>query len=115
MYGMPLNETGLLAKMIRTVANLKINDQQFSKRVSKAIDVSPNFWHGDITIACDIGKTANDTFLRLDGWTKGIAFINGYNLGRYWPAMGPQVRNANSQKLQIIRLIISKINIREDN
>jgi len=22
---------------------------------------------------------------------QGQAFLNGYNLGRYWPAMGPQV------------------------
>jgi beta-galactosidase len=25
-----------------------------------------------------------DRYLRLDGWTKGNAFINGFNLGRYW-------------------------------
>ena len=30
-----------------------------------------------------------DTFLRLDGWTKGVAFVNGFNLGRYWDR-GPQ-------------------------
>jgi beta-galactosidase len=28
-------------------------------------------------------------YLRLDGWTKGNAFINGFNLGRYW-SRGPQ-------------------------
>eukprot|EP00794_Sanderia_malayensis_P003774 gene3774-4297_t len=31
-----------------------------------------------------------DTFLKLDGWSKGQAFINGHNLGRYWPSVGPQ-------------------------
>jgi len=31
-----------------------------------------------------------DTFLKLDGWTKGVAYVNGFNLGRYWPAKGPQ-------------------------
>lgn len=25
------------------------------------------------------------------GWGKGIAFINGFNLGRYWPVAGPQI------------------------
>lgn len=30
-----------------------------------------------------------DTFLRLDGFTKGVAFINGFNLGRYWNPAGP--------------------------
>ncbi|KAI1295543.1 Low-density lipoprotein receptor-related protein [Halotydeus destructor] len=32
-----------------------------------------------------------DTFLRLDGWGKGVAYINGINIGRYWPDEGPQV------------------------
>ncbi|XP_064489749.1 beta-galactosidase-like isoform X2 [Ornithodoros turicata] len=32
-----------------------------------------------------------DTFLRLDGWTKGFAYLNGQPLGRYWPGQGPQV------------------------
>lgn len=30
-----------------------------------------------------------DTFLKLEGWTKGVAFVNGFNLGRYWEK-GPQ-------------------------
>ena len=30
-----------------------------------------------------------DTFLALPGWTKGVAWVNGFNLGRYWKA-GPQ-------------------------
>ncbi|MEY9929103.1 beta-galactosidase [Catenulispora sp. GP43] len=30
-----------------------------------------------------------DTFLHLDGWTKGVAWVNGFNLGRYW-SRGPQ-------------------------
>jgi len=35
-------------------------------------------------------EEANDTFVRLDGFTKGNVFINGFNLGRYWNAAGPQ-------------------------
>ncbi|XP_041724883.1 beta-galactosidase-1-like protein isoform X3 [Coregonus clupeaformis] len=31
-----------------------------------------------------------DTFLRLNEWTKGQVWINGMNLGRYWPKRGPQ-------------------------
>lgn len=30
----------------------------------------------------------NDTFLNLEGWGKGSAFLNGVNLGRYWQ-VGP--------------------------
>jgi beta-galactosidase len=35
-------------------------------------------------------KSIADTYLSLDSqWTKGVAFINGFNLGRYW-SIGPQ-------------------------
>ena len=35
-------------------------------------------------------KSIADTYLTLDSqWTKGVAFINGFNLGRYW-SIGPQ-------------------------
>ena len=34
--------------------------------------------------------SAYDTFLNVSGWTKGVAFVNGFNLGRYWPVEGPQ-------------------------
>ncbi len=32
-----------------------------------------------------------DTFLDFAGWGKGCAFINGFNLGRFWE-IGPQKR-----------------------
>lgn len=32
-----------------------------------------------------------DTYLNPKGWGKGVAFINGFNLGRYWPLAGPQL------------------------
>lgn len=32
----------------------------------------------------------DDTFLSTDGWCRGVAWINGHNLGRYWPVLGPQ-------------------------
>uniref|UniRef100_A0A672YHI4 Beta-galactosidase n=1 Tax=Sphaeramia orbicularis TaxID=375764 RepID=A0A672YHI4_9TELE len=31
----------------------------------------------------------SDTFVKLPGWEKGVVFINGLNLGRYW-TIGPQ-------------------------
>ena len=34
--------------------------------------------------------TLYDTFFNSTGWTKGQLFINGYNIGRYWAALGPQ-------------------------
>lgn len=32
-----------------------------------------------------------DTYLNTAGWGKGVAFVNGRNLGRYWPLVGPQI------------------------
>ncbi|XP_074729534.1 beta-galactosidase-1-like protein isoform X2 [Strix uralensis] len=31
-----------------------------------------------------------DTFVKFPGWSKGQLWINGFNLGRYWPRCGPQ-------------------------
>ena len=31
-----------------------------------------------------------DTFLDMTGWTHGSVWINGFNVGRYWQARGPQ-------------------------
>ncbi|KAK3752223.1 hypothetical protein QZH41_002758 [Actinostola sp. cb2023] len=52
-------------------------------------ELSPTFFVGEIP-AVPFGDTGIDTFLRLDWWSKGVAFINGVNVGRYWPTAGPQ-------------------------
>ncbi|KAF0880752.1 GLBL2 protein, partial [Crocuta crocuta] len=36
-----------------------------------------------------MGNYPKDTFIKMEGWTKGVIFINGQNLGRYWN-VGPQ-------------------------
>ncbi|XP_028397866.1 beta-galactosidase-like [Dendronephthya gigantea] len=48
-----------------------------------------SFYVGDIPAMPD-GKAPLDTFLYLKNWSKGQAFVNTFNLGRYWPAKGPQ-------------------------
>lgn len=37
----------------------------------------------------NIEETPEDTFVDMRGWHKGIVFINGFNLGRYFK-VGPQ-------------------------
>ena len=32
-----------------------------------------------------------DSFLNLNQFGKGVAYLNGHCLGRYWPKIGPQV------------------------
>ncbi|XP_034080521.1 beta-galactosidase-1-like protein 2 [Gymnodraco acuticeps] len=36
-----------------------------------------------------VNSSPKDTFIKLPGWGKGVVFINGRNLGRYW-SVGPQ-------------------------
>jgi beta-galactosidase len=31
------------------------------------------------------------TFFDSSGWGHGVAIVNGFNIGRYWPLLGPQV------------------------
>ncbi|KAJ2952783.1 hypothetical protein O0L34_g7143 [Tuta absoluta] len=37
------------------------------------------------------GQEPKDTYLDPTGWGKGYVWVNGHNLGRYWPGRGPQV------------------------
>ncbi len=47
---------------------------------------NPTFLKGNLKI----DGTPCDTFLRLDGFTKGFVMVNGHNLGRYFNPAGPQ-------------------------
>lgn len=49
-----------------------------------SIHMEPSFYRGEFTV-----NGVADTFLSLDGWIKGVVFVNGFNLGRYWN-VGPQ-------------------------
>lgn len=40
----------------------------------------PQFYEGILHV-----EKPCDTFLSFKGWVKGVAFINGFNLGRFWP------------------------------
>ena len=46
----------------------------------------PVFLRGSLTIE----GAPKDTFLRLDGFTKGFVTVNGINIGRYFNPAGPQ-------------------------
>ena len=58
-------------------------------RVEKKRDRIPTFFASDFVLPNRIDLPL-DTFLRLDGWRKGLAFLNGFNLGHYW-TVGPQI------------------------
>ena len=35
-------------------------------------------------------KVSNKIFFTKKIFFQGVAYVNGFNLGRYWPSMGPQ-------------------------
>ncbi len=53
---------------------------------SSKSEEGPVFLRGCLTVPLE----PCDTFLRLDGFTKGFVMVNGRNIGRYFNAAGPQ-------------------------
>uniref|UniRef100_A0A4W3J182 Galactosidase, beta 1 n=1 Tax=Callorhinchus milii TaxID=7868 RepID=A0A4W3J182_CALMI len=51
----------------------------------------PSFYVGAFQIPSGIPYMPQDTYLKFQGWSKGQVWINGFNLGRYWPTKGPQL------------------------
>ncbi|XP_028330856.1 beta-galactosidase [Gouania willdenowi] len=51
----------------------------------------PTFYEGSFRIPDGIPDLPQDSYIKLPNWRKGQIWINGFNLGRYWPTRGPQV------------------------
>lgn len=49
----------------------------------------PALFSGELVIP--EGAQIADTWWNAAGWGKGVLFVNGFNLGRYWPLVGPQI------------------------
>lgn len=66
-----------------------INDNcQWPSTMAATRNYRPSFYLGTFTVPND----TDDLFLDVRNFGgKGTAFINGFNLGRYWPDMGPQI------------------------
>lgn len=60
---------------------------------SSEIHRIPSFYRGTFIVPkkTDLHPYPLDSFLQVSGWRKGVAFLNGHNLGRYWPVAGPQL------------------------
>lgn len=56
------------------------------KKLTELKSGSPVFLRGTL----DIKGEPKDTFIRLDGFTKGFVTINSVNIGRYFNSAGPQ-------------------------
>ncbi len=57
---------------------------RLSSSVSRTTSGIPRIYRGSFSLA-----HTGDTFLDMRGWSRGIVFVNGLNLGRYWK-VGPQ-------------------------
>lgn len=55
---------------------------------AEGISAEPAFYEGHFHI--DSESEIKDTFISFRGWNKGVAFVNNFNIGRFWPARGPQ-------------------------
>ncbi|GIY60237.1 beta-galactosidase [Caerostris extrusa] len=67
----------------------EIESSKGTIRTNDALSAPFFLFAGEFTIPNSVNIL--DTFLKVDGWHKGVAFLNQFNLGRYWPIMGPQV------------------------
>lgn len=83
--GVLLNNQFLFGWTIHTLPcdSLSLSGLAFGAEAEAAVQ-GPMFYKG--TFHAD---AAADTFIALQGWTKGVVWVNGFNLGRYWER-GPQ-------------------------
>ncbi len=72
-----------------TVAPLPLAADMVTKTLKKSTLSEKSGSHFRATFKIDSGPA--DTFLDMSKYEKGMAWVNGHNLGRYW-SIGPQLR-----------------------
>ena len=77
MYQLPMSEAPDFSKMGRNAYN---NGTSQANRLKDC----PVLYEGTFTL-----DETGDTFIDMEAWGKGIIFVNGHNIGRYWK-VGPQ-------------------------
>lgn len=90
MTSIPLNNLNDIAKInpIIQVASPDIQEDLALRKAQENVSKEPAFYAGHFSI--DKEEHVQDTFLSFRGWGKGVAFVNDFNIGRYWPGRGPQ-------------------------
>lgn len=90
MTGIPLDNVTTISEYIVLKSQLDKAKSLKRARIHQGTPLrhGPMAFYGTFDIArIDI----LDTYLNPSGWGKGVVFINGFNLGRYWPRVGPQI------------------------
>ncbi len=67
----------------RSMRSLSANSKEVSSKTSDAAR-GLNFYRASFDL-----KSVGDAYIDTRGWKKGIVYVNGHNLGRYWE-IGPQ-------------------------
>lgn len=79
----------LQGQFIHEVDIWNLEMQDLSKLNFKEEKVNgPAFYKGNLRIEAE--EDVADTYINLENFNKGIVFVNGFNLGRYW-SVGPQL------------------------
>ena len=83
---MPLNDTKILTKYVKTVLEVQKNNSDMAKLIKEDFDTTRgkgSFWHGEFTVPCS-AQNSLDTFIKFpNGWRKGQiiseAIFRGFN------------------------------------
>lgn len=51
----------------------------------------PAFYTASFSLSPEHPKQPLDGYIDMSEWSKGVVFINDFNLGRYWSTVGPQL------------------------
>ncbi|CAK7356865.1 unnamed protein product [Dovyalis caffra] len=85
-----LNEVPKINPILQVAHSRSITVSTQTKLKDQSGNVSevPAFFTGHFFI--EDANQIHDTFISFSGWGKGIAVVNDFNIGRYWPSFGPQ-------------------------
>jgi beta-galactosidase len=89
MTGFPLDNYQKIEDLTDAIAKKYAAAKPAKLPTAKAhLKSGPTLFYSEFILKAD---EIADTYLDPTNWGKGIVFINGFNLGRYWPIVGPQV------------------------
>lgn len=94
IYPIPLRNIMQLQRTNRILNSVDLEfgaKLSFGPRFGNNLEIpvgGPIFYSGIFNISS--AYEVKDTYISFRGWTKGVAFVNDFNIGRFWPSMGPQ-------------------------
>ncbi|GAB0088674.1 Beta-galactosidase [Sergentomyia squamirostris] len=86
--GCPLDNIEEIQELTKKMSNFYRDQMDRVDPPKCTVRNGPVFFRAEFNLA---QEQVMDTYLDTTGWGKGVAFVNGYNLGRYWPTVGPQI------------------------